>query len=327
MPLVTTLAGWTERVRRLMARLAALAVLAACSSPTLPLPTPPPTGVLYFGYSVQGSGRFGAWQVLPDGSEFGRVPHPFESVSMPHVGLAGRWLAYVESGDVFIADLTNPPHWPELPQYDITFTGNRAYPLVSPSGRLVANTYIGPELAQRGIRISRNDQSGIETLLTPPGDAIGSDRAVGWFPGEDSLLIMQSRPNREYSVIRSDGSGRRLPGIPDIQNALSVALSPTGRFVALAAPAGATLGDSASRTISIYEMATSEFVRGITVDEPVFYVLWSPDERFLAYTPGYLDQDPFDLAVIDLATGKRTVILDTPELILRPVWSNRPPEP
>lgn len=306
--------------------LSILPILAACGSPSGPSQPLPPTGVIYFEYRVPGSGFSAAWQVRADSSDFGRVPHPFVTVSTPHVGLSGRWLAYVESGDVFIADLTNPPGWPELPQKDITFVGSRLYPLVSPSGLLVANTYTGPDPDLKGIRISRNDQSGIETLLTPPSQQTsGSDRAIGWFPDEDSLLIVQDREGyRHYSIIHTDGTGQRPVGIPRINEFVSVALSPTGRFVAVAGHGSAPIGGDTSRTITIHELATGRPVRSLRVDEPVYRVLWSPDERFLAYNP---PTERFDLGIVELATGAETVLLDIPGLILRPVWANAPPPP
>lgn len=241
------------------------------------------------------------------------------------MGLSGHWLAYVESGDVFIADLTNPPGWPELPQKDITFVGSRLYPLVSPSGLLVANTYIGPDLDLKGIRISRNDQSGVETLVTPPSrQTSGSDRAIGWFPGEDSLLIMQSDPDREYSIIHADGTGKRPLGISGVNAFVTVALSPTGRFVAVAGHGTASIGGDTSRTITIHDLATGRPVRSLLVDQPVYRVLWSPDERFLAYNP---PTERFDLAIVELATEAETVLLNIPGLILRSVWANTPPAP
>lgn len=166
------------RLPRLLGTL--LPILTGCGSPAGPSAGRPPTGVIYFEYltvSPSNIAHTAAWQVHPDGTDFRRVPHPFLSVRTPHVGLSGRWLAYVESGDVFVADLTNPPGWPELPHKDITFVGRRSSPLVSPSGSLVANTYSGPDIDRRGIRISRNDQSGVETLLTPPSrETSASDR-------------------------------------------------------------------------------------------------------------------------------------------------------
>lgn len=302
--------------------------LLACCGPSMPSPpSGPPTGVIYFEYDLPGGGDPAAWQVLPDGSEFGRVPHPFDRVVTPHVGLSGRWLAYSESGDIFMADLSNPAGLPQLPQYDITFVGTRNFPLVSPTGQLVANTYLGPDPGSRGIRISRNDQSGVETYLTPLGQVIDNQRAIGWFPDEDSLMILQTHGDRVYSIIRADGSGQRSPGIPDINLANSVALSPTGRFVALAAPGNATIGDSASRTITVYNLATKRVVHRITLNHPVWSVTWSPDERFLAYQPIPDVTDEFDLAIIELTSENRTVVLQIPGLIFRPSWTTEPPQP
>jgi len=285
--------------------------------------------VIYFEYRTPGTANTAAWRVLPDGSGLDRVPHPFLRVRKPNVGLSGRWLAYVESGDVFVADLTNPPGWPELPQKDITFVGLRTSPLVSPSGLLVANTYTGPDIDQRGIRISRNDQSGVETLLTSPSRQTGgSDRAIGWFPGEDSLLIVQDREGyRQYSIIHTDGTGKRPIGIPGVENFVSVALSPTGRFVALAGNASEIPGSEPTRTITIHDLAAGRPVRSVILDESVYEAIWSPDERFLAYIPSSNPDDPFDLAIVELATGARTVVLDLPLSIQYPVWVNPPPRP
>ena len=290
-------------------------------------PSGPPTGVIYFEYDLPGTGDPATWQVQPDGSGFGRVPHPFDRVGTPHVGLSGRWLAYSESGDIFLADLSNPPGGPQLPHYDITFVGTRNFPLVSPSGQLVANTYIGPDPGSRGIRISRNDQSGVETFLTPLGEVIDNQRAIGWFPGEDSLMILQTHGNQVYSIIRADGNGQRALDIPDINLAHSVALSPTGRYVALAAPANATYGDVASRTISIYNLATKQIVQQITLDHAVWTVTWSPDERFIAYQPIPAVTSDFDLAIVQLASGKHSIALQVPGLIFEPSWANDPPSP
>lgn len=307
-----------------------LPLMATCRSPVGPTEPMPPTGVIYFEYlEVTPTTAFSAvWRVLPDGSGLRRVPHPFLTISTPHVGLSGRWLAYTESGDVFVADLSNPPGFPELPQKDITFVGLRSHPLVSPSGSLVANTYTGPDIDQRGIRISRNDQSGVETLLTPPSRQTGgSDQVIGWFPGEDSLLIFEFPSDREYSIIHADGTGKRPIGIPGVENFVSVALSPTGRFVALAGNASEIPGSEPTRTITIYDLATGRPVRSVILDESVYEVIWSPDERFLAYIPSSNPDDPFDLAIVELATGARTVVLDIPRSILHPVWANTPPPP
>ncbi len=304
-----------------------LMVAVACSgSPVGPSGPFGPSGVIYFGYHTPGTALNAVWQVRPDGSGVGRVPHPGDFVSAPHVGLSGRWLAY-GAGDIVLADLTNPPGSPELPEMTITSGGDRSYPLVSPSGQLVANTYFGSEPDLRGIRISRTDQSGIETLLTPPSrQTSAGDRAIGWFPGEDSLLISQEPDGyREYSIIHTDGTGKRPIGIPRVNEFVSVALSPTGRLVALAADGTAPIGSEVSRTVTIYDLATGRPLRSIIVEESVYQVLWSPDERFLAYVPTTVPEDPFDLAIVELATGARTVVLDIPGLISSPVWVNAPP--
>jgi Tol biopolymer transport system component len=305
-------------------------LLLACSgTPAGPGPGGgPPTGIIYFSYLRATVGDWEVWQVHPDGSNLGRVPHPFSSVLFPHVSLSGRWLAYSESGDIFLADLTNPPGWDELPQHDITFVGRRGYPLVSPSGRLVANTYMGPDPALWGVRISRNDQSGVETLLEPLGESVGEQQAIGWFPDEDSLLVREWGRQHKYFIVHTDGSGRREAGIPGMRDYLRVALSPTGRFIALSGGWSADTGDAASRTIAIHRMATGELVQVLELPDAISEVVWSPDERHIAYEP--IDvAGAYELAVVELATGSRTVILDVPGLsgIRFPVWVESPPSP
>lgn len=97
--------------------------------------------------------------------------------------------------------------------------------------------------------------------------------------------------------------------------------------MAVAGNAGAIPGSEATRTITIYELSTGRFVRKIVLGEGVYEVLWSPDERYLAYVPSSDPSDPFDLAIVELATGVRTVVLDLPHSILNPVWTNTPPTP
>src|SRR5690606_3209520 len=217
-----------------------------------------------------------------------------------------------------------PPGWEELPQHDITFVGRRGYPLVSPSGRLVANTYMGPDPALWGIRISRNDQSWVETVLEPLGEQFGEQRAIGWFPDEDSLLVLEWGRQYKYFIVHTDGSGRREPDIPGIGNYFRAALSPTGRYIALAGPWDAEHRDSASRTIAVHVTATGKLFRTITLPDVIYELAWSPDERFLVYAPHDVE-DKFDLAVVELSTGARTIILDVPGFIERPVWANKPP--
>lgn len=302
-------------------------LLLACSgTPSGPGPGGgPPTGIIYFSYLRAPVGDWEVWQVHPDGSNLGRVPHPFSSVLFPHVSLSGRWLAYSESGDIFLADLTNPPGWEELPQHDITFVGRRGYPLVSPSGRLVANTYMGPDPALWGVRISRNDQSGVETLLEPLGESVGEQQAIGWFPDEDSLLVREWGRQHKYFIVHTDGSGRREAGIPGMRDYLRVALSPTGRFIALVVPPDAGSDASAVRALAIHAMATGQLIRKVNVPDVIYELAWSPDERFIAYSPHDVE-DKFDLVVVELATEVRTTILDVPGFIDRPVWANAPPD-
>lgn len=199
------------------------------------------------------------------------------------------------------------------------------YPLVSPSGRLVANTYKGPDPDLWGIRISRNDQSWVETLLEPIGEQFGEQRAIGWFPDEDSLLVLEWGRHFKHFIVHTDGSGRREVAMPSISNFFRAALSPTVRYIALVVPPDAGNDASAVRALAIHEMATGQLIRKVNVPDVVYELAWSPDERFIAYSPHDVE-DKFDLVVVEVATRVRTIILDVPGVINSPVWANAPPD-
>lgn len=285
-----------------------LLVAAACSgSPAGPGGGNGPTGRIFFQWILPGDPR-GRPQVVvipASGGTPERVPIWFLDADNPTVDSAGSIVAFMAPGyELATVSPNDSTIFQRVSREDY-----RASPRISPDGRQVAMIYtpaLGANAEVRLIDLASGDQRVAGVLPNVLPGYTPSYQVYAWFPGGDSLLVGTSLGLLfKYLVVQTDGS-RVTPFdfIPALESEY-LALSLDGRLLAVSG----TPRDTTGKTIEIWDLSRRAMVKEIPVTFPVWGLVWSPDDRYLAYAADERGPATSALYILDVASGGETAML------------------
>lgn len=308
-------------IRLPRAVLSILPLFTACASPSGPGGDSGPTGRIFFQWIIPGDpGARPQVMVVPAaGGTPERVPIWFLDANNPTVDTAGSLVAFMAPGSELA---TVSPNDSSIFRR-VSQVQHRSRPRISLDGRHVAMIFSPPLGANAEVRLI-DLASGTERVagVLPnfiPG-ATPEYRVYAWFPGGDSLLVgaLDGLLYRYY-VVQSYGSRVESFQFAPALGARPLALSNDGRLLALSG----TPRDSTGTIVEIWDLERrvklDELQMAFEVDE----IAWSPNSRYLVYSPAGLGPLTSGLFVVEVATGVQTPLLPPANTYAAyPSWSN-----
>lgn len=285
-----------------------LLLAAACSgSPTGPGGGNGPSGRIFFQWILPGDTR-GRPQVVVIPAKGGtpeRVPIWFLDAINPTVDTAGSIVAFMAPAYELATVSPND----STIFHRVSQNINRSRPRISLDGRRVAMIFSPPLGANAEVRLIDLATKSERVVGVLPNFIPGYTpeyRVHAWFPGGDSLLVgARFGLLFGYFVVQTDGS-RVTPFdfIPALESD-ELALSVDGRFMALSG----TPRDTTGQTIEIWDLSRRAMVKEIPVTFRVSGLVWSPDERYLAYGADERGPATSALYILEVANGIETPML------------------
>lgn len=299
-----------------------LSFLTACASPSGPGGgASGPTGRIFFQWRLPGDpgGRPQVVVIPGAGGTPERVPIWFLDADNPTVDTAGSVVAFMAPArELATVSPDDSTIFRRIGKDSI-----RTRPRLSLDGRYVAMITSPPLGANAEVRLI-DLASGAERVAgVLPNFLPGSTpeyRVHAWFPGGDSLLVgaLDGLVYRYYVVQRHGSRVEPFQFAPAL-GARPLALSNDGRLLALSG----TPRDSTGRMIEIWDLERGVKLDGLEMAFEVVEIAWSPDSRYLVYSPAGLGPLTSGLFVVEVATGVQTPLLPPANTYATyPSWSN-----